>query len=53
VHLGPVALRYSWPGELDLIASSAGLRLAGRYGDWDRQPFDSSSARHISVYQRD
>jgi SAM-dependent methyltransferase len=52
VHLGPVALRYSWPGELDLMASSAGLRLAERYGDWDRRPFDSGSAKHISVYQR-
>jgi SAM-dependent methyltransferase len=53
VHLGPVALRYSWPGELDLMAAAAGLRLAGRYGDWDRRPFDSGSAKHISVYQRD
>ena len=52
-HLRPVALRYSWPGELDLMAGSAGLRLRERYGDWDRRPFDASSARHISVYQRD
>jgi SAM-dependent methyltransferase len=52
VHLGPVALRYSWPGELDLMASSAGLRLAERYGDWDRRPFGSGSVKHISVYQR-
>jgi SAM-dependent methyltransferase len=51
VHLGPVALRYSWPGELDLMASLAGLRLAERYGDWDRRPFGSGSAKHISVYQ--
>jgi SAM-dependent methyltransferase len=52
VHLGPVALRYSWPGELDLMASPAGLRLAERYGDWDRRPFGSGSVKHISVYQR-
>ena len=52
VHLGPVALRYSWPGELDLMAEGAGLRLAERYGDWDRQPFGSGSAKHISVYRR-
>jgi SAM-dependent methyltransferase len=52
VRLGPVALRYSWPGELDPMTSSAGLRLAERYGDWDRRPFDSSSGKHISVYQR-
>jgi SAM-dependent methyltransferase len=53
IHMGPVALRYSWPGELDLMAAAAGLRLGGRYGDWDRRPFDSGSAKHISVYQRD
>jgi SAM-dependent methyltransferase len=53
VTLRPVALRYAWPGELDLMAGAAGLRLAGRYGDWDRRPFDSLSAKHISVYQRD
>src|SRR5215472_10755048 len=52
VHMGPVALRYSWPGELDLMAEAAGLRLAERYGDWDRQPFGSGSAKHISVYRR-
>jgi len=53
VRLGPVALRYSWPSELDLIASSAGLRLAERYGDWDRRPFDAASRKHVSVYRRD
>jgi SAM-dependent methyltransferase len=53
MSLRPVALRYAWPGELDLMAGAAGLRLAGRYGDWDRRPFDSLSAKHISVYQRD
>jgi SAM-dependent methyltransferase len=52
VRLGPVALRYSWPGELDLMAEAAGLRLAERYGDWDRRPFGSGSAKHISVYRR-
>ena len=52
VHMGPVALRYSWPGELDLMAEAAGLRLAERYGDWDRRPFGSSSVKHISVYRR-
>jgi SAM-dependent methyltransferase len=52
VHLRPVAIRYSWPGELDLIAAQAGLRLRERYSDWDRQPFDSTSRGHISVYER-
>ena len=53
MRLRPVALRYSWPGELDLMAQAAGLRRAERYGDWDRRPFDSLSSKHISVYQRD
>jgi SAM-dependent methyltransferase len=52
-HLRPVALRYSWPSELDLMAQQAGLRLRERYSDWDRRPFDSSSQGHVSVYQRD
>jgi SAM-dependent methyltransferase len=51
VHLRPVAIRYSWPGELDLMARQAGLRLADRYGGWDRRPFDSSSGQHVSVYR--
>jgi SAM-dependent methyltransferase len=52
VHMRPVAIRYSWPGELDLMARQAGLRLADRYGGWDRRPFDSSSGQHVSVYRR-
>ena len=52
-HLRPVALRYSWPSELDLMAQQAGLRLRERYRGWDRQPFDSSSDGHVSVYERD
>jgi len=46
-HLRPVALRYSWPSELDLMAQQAGLQLRERYGDWDRRPFDSNSRGHI------
>jgi hypothetical protein len=52
MRLLPVAIRYSWPGELDLMAAAAGLRLAERYGDWTRRPFDSASSGHVSVYQR-
>jgi SAM-dependent methyltransferase len=53
MHLRPVAIRYSWPAELDLMASRAGLRLAERHGGWDRRAFTSASDSHISVYQRD
>jgi SAM-dependent methyltransferase len=52
MHLRPVALRYSWPTELDLMAAQAGLRLRERYSDWDLRPFGSGSDKHISVYQR-
>ena len=51
-HLHPVALRYAWPSELDLMAGQAGLRLRERYSDWHRRPFDSTSGQHVSVYQR-
>ena len=46
-----VALRYSWPSELDLMARNAGLELTERYADWDRRPFASTSPSHISVYR--
>jgi SAM-dependent methyltransferase len=50
VQLFPVALRYAWPGELDLMARLAGLTLHHRYGGWEGEPFDSSSTMHVSVY---
>ena len=52
-HLRPVAMRYAWPSELDLMAQQAGLRLRERYSGWDRQPFEASSRGHVSVYQHD
>jgi SAM-dependent methyltransferase len=51
IRLLPVALRYCWPSELDLMAGQAGLRLGERYADWDRRPFGPDSASHISVYR--
>jgi hypothetical protein len=52
VRLHPVVQRYAWPSELDLMARIAGLRLKGRWGGWDRAPFNSSSSAHVSVYGR-
>jgi len=52
MHLRPVAIRYSWPAELDLMASRADLQLTERHAGWDRQPFTSASDSHVSVYQR-
>jgi hypothetical protein len=48
----PVAIRYSWPSELDLMGEMAGLRLTERYADWNRRPFNARSRAHISVYER-
>lgn len=52
IHLNPVVQRYAWPSELDLMARIAGLRLKERWGSWHREPFDSNSALHVSVYGR-
>ena len=49
VRLNPIVTRYAWPGELDLMARIAGLRLKERWGGWNREPFNSSST-HVSVY---
>ena len=52
VRLFPVAMRYCWPSELDLMAELAGLRLRERYADFSRAPFGADSRRHVSVYER-
>ncbi len=52
VRLGPIASRYVWPAELDLMARIAGLRLRHRWSGWDGEAFDAGSVRHVSVYGR-
>jgi SAM-dependent methyltransferase len=52
VQLFPLRIRYAWPAELDLMARIVGLRLRERWSGWDRQPFSSASAAHVSVYER-
>jgi hypothetical protein len=52
VRLNPVVQRYAWPSELDLMARIAGLRLKSRWSGWNREPFNSNSSAHISVYGR-
>jgi SAM-dependent methyltransferase len=52
VTVDPLALRYVWPSELDLMARLAGLRLRARWGGWSGEPFDARSLRHVSVYAR-
>ncbi len=52
IRFNPVAQRYSWPSELDLMARMAGLRLKQRFGGWHQEPFTSNSQLHVSVYGR-
>jgi SAM-dependent methyltransferase len=52
VRLVPVALRYAWPSELDLMARLAGLRLRDRWGGWHHEAFDDDSPKHVSVYEK-
>jgi hypothetical protein len=52
VRLYPIVTRYAWPSELDLMARIAGLRLHDRWAGWNREPFTTTSGRHISVYGR-
>lgn len=49
-RLYPVKLRFAWPSEMDLMARLAGLRLEARWGSWHKEPFSSSSVKHVSVY---
>lgn len=52
VRLNPVVQRYAWPSELDLMGRIAGLRLKHRWGGWNREPYNSASSIHVSVYGR-
>jgi SAM-dependent methyltransferase len=52
IRLGPIVCRLCSPSELDLMARLAGLRLAGRWGGWEREPYTAASERHVSVYRR-
>jgi SAM-dependent methyltransferase len=44
--------RSASPGEFDLMARIAGMRLRERFGDWDRQPFTGESRKHVSVWEK-
>jgi len=47
-----IPFRSVGPGELDLMARIAGLRLRERWGGWNGEPFTAASWRHVSVYAR-
>lgn len=51
VRVSPIVTRYAYPGELDLMARIAGLRLKERWDGWNREPF-TGTANCISVFGR-
>jgi SAM-dependent methyltransferase len=52
ITMSPITCRLVTPGELDLMARLAGLRLVERVQDWRRNPFTATSQAHVSVYGR-
>jgi len=44
--------RRVYPGELDLMARLAGMRLRERWSSWTREPFTAESRRHVSVWEK-
>lgn len=52
VRLRPWRIRVAGVAELDGYASSAGLAVGDRYGDWAGAPYDPHGRGHVSVYRR-
>lgn len=50
ILMNPIVTRLITPGEMDLMARIAGLRLVERFANWQRTPFDIHSTAHVSVY---
>jgi len=50
IKMNPIVCRLITPGEMDLMARIAGLRLVDRFANWQRSVFDASSTDHVSVY---
>lgn len=51
ITFSPISCRLAWPAELDLMARLADLRLADRWGGWQRQPYTGTDM-HVSTYRR-
>lgn len=50
IKMNPIVHRLLTPGEMDLMARIAGLRLVERFANWERSIFDANSVAHVSVY---
>jgi SAM-dependent methyltransferase len=53
ITMNPIVCRLITPGEMDLMARIAGLRLVERFASWQRTSFDAHSRAHISIYGLD
>ncbi|KXK58515.1 methyltransferase type 11 [Micromonospora rosaria] len=51
IRLAPVAMRYAWPSELDLMARLAGLDRRHRWGGWRHEPY-LGTGTHVTVYEK-
>ena len=50
ITMNPIVCRLITPGEMDLMARIAGMRLVQRFANWQQTPFDIQSKAHVSVY---
>ena len=53
ITMQPIVCRLITPGEMDLMARIAGMRLVDRFANWQRTAFDARSSAHVSVYALD
>lgn len=51
-RLMPLAMRYVWPSELDLMAALAGFEPVVKWGGWHKQPLTPSSDMYVALYAR-
>ena len=52
IKLRPWHIRWSTPGQLDAMATGAGLALEHRWSTWTGDPFDDEANAHVSTYRR-
>jgi SAM-dependent methyltransferase len=50
ITMTPIVARLITPGEMDLMARIAGMRLIQRWANWQHTAFDIHSKAHVSVY---
>jgi SAM-dependent methyltransferase len=50
VRLRPWSIRWASPGQMDEMATLAGLTLVHRWAGFDRAPFSDDSERHVSIF---